>query len=83
MRSESQMKNDDKDRYILRFRESGQRAVLKERAARNHRSLNAEILCLIDRALEFDTQCQKENAPLAGTGEALSAVNPFKGTKHD
>lgn len=40
------------DRYILRFPESGTRQKLKARAALNHRSLNAEILHLIDVGLK-------------------------------
>ncbi|AZV95185.1 hypothetical protein CBF45_16840 [Bordetella sp. J329] len=61
------MSQQRQDRYILRFPKSGTRQQLKARAALNGRSLNAEILCLIDAGL----QAQKENAPLAATGEAL------------
>jgi plasmid stability protein len=60
MRSESQLKNDDKDKYVLRFREDGQRSYLKARAAQNHRSLNAEILCLIDQALKDEATSKEQ-----------------------
>ncbi|MDQ1831950.1 Arc family DNA-binding protein [Massilia scottii] len=40
-----------KDRYILRFPTHDQREALKQRAARNHRTMNAEILYLIEAGL--------------------------------
>lgn len=40
-----------KDRYIVRFRCQDQREALKQRAARNHRTMNAEILHLIEAGL--------------------------------
>lgn len=40
------------DRFILRFHNAGQRHALKERAARNMRSLNAELLYLIEKGIE-------------------------------
>lgn len=40
---------------------------LKRRAERNRRSANSEILALMEQA----RTAEKENAPLAGTGEAL------------
>lgn len=55
------------DRYILRFPESGVRQRLKARAALNRRSLNAEILILIEAGL----RASKENAPELGPSEAL------------
>lgn len=39
------------DKFVLRFDAAGQRDALKKRAALNRRSLNAEILSLIDQAL--------------------------------
>lgn len=39
------------DKFVLRFDATGQRDALKKRAALNRRSLNAEILSLIDQAL--------------------------------
>ena len=39
------------DKFVLRFDATGQRDALKRRAALNRRSLNAEILSLIDQAL--------------------------------
>lgn len=41
-------KHNAKDRFILRFHDEGQRAELKARAASNKRSMNAEILVLIE-----------------------------------
>lgn len=61
------MSAQQKDRYILRFHESGMRQALKARAALNRRTLNAEILYLIDAGLK----AEKENAPEAGTSDAL------------
>ncbi|MBO9332911.1 Arc family DNA-binding protein [Achromobacter xylosoxidans] len=52
---------------MLRFADPGVRQALKVRAAVNRRSLNAEILCLIDAGLK----AQKENAPLVAASEAL------------
>lgn len=55
------------DKFMLRFPDAGVRQQLKARAALNRRSLNAEILCLIDAGLK----AQKENAPLVAASEAL------------
>lgn len=44
-------KNDAKDRFILRFQDGGQRVALKIRAAQNRRSMNSEILHLIDTGI--------------------------------
>jgi hypothetical protein len=43
--------NDEKDRFILRFHDEGQRAAIKARAAANKRSMNSEILVLIEQGL--------------------------------
>lgn len=42
------------DQYVLRFPD-GLRPALKERAARNRRSLNAEMILILERALEGET----------------------------
>lgn len=55
------------DKFMLRFPDEGIRQSLKARAALNRRSLNAEILCLIDAGLDS----QKENALTAATVKAL------------
>jgi hypothetical protein len=49
-----------KDKYVLRFERKGQRAALKAQAALNRRSLNAEILLLIDRGQEalYGVECK-------------------------
>lgn len=52
------------DQYVLRFPD-GMRDTIKVRAALNRRSMNAEILCLIEAGLA------KENAPTALTVDAL------------
>jgi plasmid stability protein len=40
------------DRFMLRFHDDGQRTALKQRAAQNKRSLNAEILYLIEKGVQ-------------------------------
>lgn len=50
--SAEKIPNDAKDRFILRFHTEDQRAHLKARAALNRRSMNAEILFLIERGEE-------------------------------
>ena len=47
----AQKKDVPADKFVLRFDAEGQRDALKKRAALNRRSLNAEILSLIDQAL--------------------------------
>lgn len=54
-RTAAQLKNDEKDRFILRFHTSDARNTLKSQAARNGRSLNSEILRLIDLGLNSDS----------------------------
>lgn len=51
-KSQARIANDAKDRFVLRFHDEGQRAKLKARAALNRRTLNAEILFLIERGEE-------------------------------
>lgn len=43
---------ETKDRFILRFDTPAQRADLKARAERNRRTMNAEILFLMERGQE-------------------------------
>lgn len=52
MENQQAPKTDGKDKFILKFHNEQQRARLKSRAALNHRSLNAEILFLIERGQE-------------------------------
>jgi hypothetical protein len=47
-RSNAPTKNDAKDRFVLRFHDEGQRVTFKDRAARNKRTMNAEILFLLE-----------------------------------
>lgn len=44
-------KRSDADKFVLRFDAPGLRDALKARAAANRRSLNAELLSLIERGL--------------------------------
>lgn len=39
------------DKYIVRFKE-GMRSTIKQRAARNNRTMNAEIVFLIEKGME-------------------------------
>lgn len=48
MTSTENPKTDGKDKYVLKFHDEGQRAHYKSRAALNRRSLNAELLFLIE-----------------------------------
>lgn len=46
------------DRYIIRFTSDGQRDQIKEMADRNHRSLNGQLLHLIEVGLKSEAQKQ-------------------------
>lgn len=54
-----------KDRFIVRFHSAGQRAALKARAQANMRTLNAELLFLIDAGIRAVDGEKQE----VGTGE--------------
>lgn len=41
----------DSDKYIVRFKD-GMRSKIKEHAARNNRTMNAEILSLLEKGME-------------------------------
>lgn len=45
------------DKFILRFHGEGQRSEIKARAALNKRSMNAEILLLIEQGLSASKLC--------------------------
>ena len=47
----AQQKSEARDKFILRFDSEGQRQQIKERAARNHRTMNAELLTLIEAGM--------------------------------
>lgn len=51
-RSNVQAANDAKDRFIVRFHDAGQREVFKTRAAKNMRTMNAEILFLLEAGIK-------------------------------
>lgn len=60
------------DRFIIRLPD-GWRERLKENAARNRRSMNAEVLCILQGALgEAAGEDFGEDAPAAGA-EAIKA----------
>ncbi|MHA3905136.1 Arc family DNA-binding protein [Castellaniella sp. WN] len=67
MSDEKKYPSERGDKFIVRFPEGNLRQELKARAALNRRSMNAEILCLIEAGLKS----AKENAPEAGTSDAL------------
>ncbi|WP_157778841.1 Arc family DNA-binding protein [Massilia violaceinigra] len=49
--AKTKSKNDAKDRFIIRFHDEHHREQFKLRAAKNHRTMNAEILCLLEAGL--------------------------------
>ena len=53
---------NDREQYIVRFPD-GMRERIKEEAERNQRSMNAEIVFHLKRAL-FDPLCNAEHKPL-------------------
>lgn len=48
-------KRADADKFVLRFDAPGLRDALKARAAANRRSLNAELLSLIEHGMAVST----------------------------
>lgn len=48
------------DRYLVRFKD-GMRSTIKQRAARANRTMNAEIVFLIEKGMEV-TYGEKSNA---------------------
>lgn len=51
MSKPQQSESRDKDKYIVRFKE-GMRSTIKQRAAANNRTMNAEIVFLIEKGME-------------------------------
>ena len=51
MKTKDALSQQDKDRFILRFHSAGQRDALKARAKANLRTMNAEILFLIEAGI--------------------------------
>lgn len=60
--------SDAADRFIVRFRDKKTRPLIKRLAAENHRSMNSEILHLLEFALS--AVHKKENAPEGRSSEA-------------
>lgn len=50
------------DKFMLRFNADGMRQELKERAAKNERSLNGELLYLVKLGLKAEQQAQGAKA---------------------
>lgn len=50
--SQNQAPSKSADRYLIRFKE-GMRSTIKQRAARNNRTMNAEIIFLIEKGMEI------------------------------
>lgn len=48
MNSEKRYPSDRADKFVVRFSETGMRDAIKERAAVNRRSMNSEILWLLE-----------------------------------
>ena len=46
-----EQKRNPKDKFILRFHSEGQRAEIKARAASNKRSMNSEVMVLIEAGI--------------------------------
>lgn len=64
-----------KEQFILRF-PNGMRARLKEIAASNRRSLNAQLLLMIERGLvAAEEQESDAQAAIQPSGDALTKVN--------
>lgn len=51
MKTQNAPSQQDKDRFILRFHSAGQRDALKARSKTNLRTMNAEILFLIEAGI--------------------------------
>ncbi len=51
-KSSAQTKNDAKDKFVLRFHDEGQRIEFKVQAARSKRTMNAELLFLLEKGSE-------------------------------
>lgn len=60
------------DQYVLRFPD-GLRPALKERAARNRRSLNAEMILILERAVEADGEMAVAGEKFADRTPATAA----------
>ncbi|MCR4158833.1 Arc family DNA-binding protein [Kerstersia gyiorum] len=69
MSQDKKISSREADKFMLRFTDGSLRQELKARAAKNRRSMNAEILCLIEAGLA------KENAPEGEISEALGSIN--------
>ena len=54
MSQDKKFPSDRADKFIIRFPDGNLRQSLKARAALNRRSMNAEILCLIEAGLKVE-----------------------------
>lgn len=66
------------DQYIVRF-PSGLREIVKAQAARNRRSMNAEIVVAIEAAMQMTAgQVSEATAPaVIDQNSALTSANPI------
>ena len=55
----NQRPSDQWDKFVIRFTDSNMRQELKQRAALNRRSMNAEILCLIEVGMKAGNERQQ------------------------
>lgn len=69
MTNERKFPSESADKIMLRFYGNVKRDVIKQRAARNRRSMNSEILSLIESGLNAEQP--KENAPESEGSDAL------------
>lgn len=63
------------DRIILRFDDKEMKPMIKQRAVKNRRPMNSEILHPIEAGLAVETT--KENAPEDRSSEALISKTPI------
>lgn len=54
------MQSRDADKYVVRFKD-GMRAAIKKHAAQNNRTMNAEILSLLEKGMEVCYEEKKDD----------------------
>lgn len=67
-------RHNAKDRFILRFHDEGQRAAIKARAATNNRSMNAEVLVLIERGVRASEKPGIDRAQYGGASVTVDLL---------
>lgn len=66
------------EQYIVRFPD-GMRHLIKERAVKNRRTMNAEIIYCIEQQLE----AEKEKGVKVAAGEQIGVQAPAANNQHD